>query len=79
MTKTVNLNKEKYGKKLWRLTKQVNDEASRYSNITLIQIDTLIHGGKAADLFADTYHQPSNIQVTTIVIVIVIGQLYESA
>ena len=35
---------EKDGKKLWRLTKQLNDEGSRYSKITLIQDDTLIHG-----------------------------------
>ena len=60
---------EKDGKKLWRLTKQLNDEGSRYSKITLIQDDTLIHGKTAANLFADTYQQASNIhkytQVTT--------------
>ena len=44
----------KDGKKLWRLTKQLNDEGSRYSKITLIQDDTLIHGKTAANLFADT-------------------------
>ena len=32
------LNMEKDGKKLWRLTKQLNDEGSRYSKITLIQV-----------------------------------------
>ena len=52
-------------RKLWRLTKQLNDEGSRYSKITLIQDDTLIHGKTAANLFADTYQQASNIQVTT--------------
>ena len=46
MTKTADLNMEKDGKKLWRLTKQLNDEGSRYSKITLIQDDTLIHGKK---------------------------------
>ena len=47
------------------LQKQLNDEGSRYSKITLIQDDTLIHGKTAANLFADTYQQASNIQVTT--------------
>ena len=56
---------EKDGKKLWRLTQQLNDESSRYSKITLIQVDTLIHGKTADNLFADTYQQASNIQVTT--------------
>ena len=44
MTKTADLNLEKDGKKLWRLIKQLNDESSRYSKITRIQDDTLIHG-----------------------------------
>ena len=44
ISKTADLNMEKDGKKLWRLTKQLNDEGSRYSKITLIQDDTLIHG-----------------------------------
>ena len=58
---------EKDGKKLWRLRKQLNDEGSSYSKITLIQDDTLLHGEKAANLFADTYQQAqtSNIQITT--------------
>ena len=51
--------------KLKRLRKQLNDEGSRYSKITLIQDDTLIHVKTAANLFADTYQQASNIQVTT--------------
>ena len=65
ISKTADLNMEKDGKKLWRLTKQLNDEGSRYSKITLIQDDTLIYGKTAANLFADTYQQASNIQVTT--------------
>ena len=40
ISKTADLNMEKDGKKLWRLTKQLNDEGSRYSKITLIQDDT---------------------------------------
>ena len=60
ISKTADLNMEKDGKKLWRLTKQLNDEGSRYSKITLIQDDTLIHGKTAAILFADTYQQASN-------------------
>ena len=44
MTKTADLIIEKDGNKLWRLTKQLNDEGSRYSKITIIQDDTLIHG-----------------------------------
>ena len=54
ISKTADLNMEKDGKKLWRLTKQLNDEGSRYSKITLIQDDNLIHGKTAANLFADT-------------------------
>ena len=54
MTKTADLNMGNDGKKLWRLTKQLNDEGSSYFNITLIQDDTLIHGEKTANLFADT-------------------------
>ena len=50
MTKTADLNMED-GKKLWRLTKQL--KSSRYSKITLIQDDTLIHGEKADNLFAE--------------------------
>ena len=44
ISKTADLNMEKDGKKLWRLTKQLNDEGSIYSKITLIQDHTLIHG-----------------------------------
>ena len=65
MTKTADLNMDKDGQKLWRLTKRLNDQGSIYSKITLIQDDTLIHGEKAANLFANNYHQASNIQVTT--------------
>ena len=64
ISKTADLNTEKDGKKLWRLTKQLNDAGSRYSKITLIQDDTLIHGKTAANLFSDTYQRTSNIQVT---------------
>ena len=38
MTKTADINMEKYVKKLWRLTKQLKDEGSIYSNITLYTI-----------------------------------------
>ena len=48
MIKTVDLNMEKDGKKLWRLTKQLNDEDSK---IPLIQDDTLIHGEKQPNYF----------------------------
>ena len=34
-----------------------------YYIITLIQANTLIHGGKPANLFSDTYQLASNIQV----------------
>ena len=44
-------------KKLCRLTKQLNDEDSRYSKITLIQDDTLLHGKILTSLFTDTYQQ----------------------
>ena len=48
------------------LQNNLNDEGSRYSKITLIQDDTLYTWGKRpANLFADTYQQASNIQVTT--------------
>ena len=56
---------EKDRKNPWRLTKQLNDECSGYSKITLIQDDTLMHGKTAANLFYETYQQACNIQVTT--------------
>ena len=54
MTKKADLNMEK-----------LNDVGSMYSKITPIQDDTLIHGGKASNLFAYNYQQANTIHVTT--------------
>ena len=63
MKKTASLNLETDSNKLWRLTKQLNDEENRHAKITLLQDKKMVHGKQAASIFADTYKEASNIPV----------------
>ena len=63
MKKTASLNMETESNKLWRLTKQLNDEENRYAKMTLLQDRKMVHGKQAANIFADTYKEASNISV----------------
>ena len=63
MKKTANLNMETDSNKLWRLTKQLNDEENRHAKITLLQDRKMVHGKQAANIFADTYKEATNILV----------------
>ena len=49
--------------KLWRLTKQLNDEENRHAKITLLQDRKMVCGKQAANIFADTYKDASDIPV----------------
>ena len=49
--------------KLWRLTRQLNDEGTRQSKITLLQGETMVYGKQAADMFANTYKEACDITV----------------
>ena len=49
--------------KLWRLTRQLNDEGTRQSKVTLLQGETMVYGKQAADMFANTYKEASDITV----------------
>ena len=61
--KTGDLNMETDDTKLWRLTRQLNDEGTRQSKITLLQGETMVYGKQAADMFANTYKEASDITV----------------
>ena len=61
MKNTASLNMETDSNKLWRLTKQLNDEENRHDKITLLQDRKMVHGKQAANIFADTYKEASNI------------------
>ena len=63
MKKTACLNMETDSNKLWRLTMQLNDEENRHAKITLLQDRKMVHGKQAANIFADTYKEASNIPV----------------
>ena len=63
MKKTASLNMETDSNKLWRLTKQLNYEENRHAKITLLQDRKMVHGKQAANIFADTYKEASNIPV----------------
>ena len=58
------LNLEKDGTKLWRLTKQFNDEGNGRATTTLDADGRLLSGELAANRFADNYAEVSNIPVT---------------
>ena len=61
--KTASLNLEKDGKKLWRLVSQINDEHRNDHNITLEKEGNILTGRQAANVFADSYEEESNIKV----------------
>ena len=61
MNKTACLNMETDSNKLWRLTKQLNDEENRHAKITFLQDRKMIGGKQAANTFADIYKEVSNI------------------
>ena len=63
MKKSGSLNMETDSNKLWRLTKQLNDEETRHAKITLLQDRKMVHGKQATNIFADTYKEASNIPV----------------
>ena len=57
MKKTASLNMETDSNKLWRLTKQPNDEENRHAKITLLQDRKMVNGKQASNIFADTYKE----------------------
>ena len=61
MKKIASLNIETDSNSLWRLTKQLNDEENRHAKITLLQDRKMVHGKQAANIFAETYKEASNI------------------
>ena len=60
--KTSSLNLEKDSKALWKLTKNLNEEDSRGSTITLDE-GGILFGKQAADCFAKTYAKASDLKV----------------
>ena len=62
--KTASLNLEKDGRKLWRLIKQLNDEDTNRTKVTLQENGHILTGKRAADKFADSYANESNIPVS---------------
>ena len=63
MKKTADLDMEKDDTKLWRLTRQLNDEGTRQSKITLLQGESMVYGKQAADILACTYKEANDITV----------------
>ena len=61
--KTASLNLERDGRKLWRLTKQLNDEDNSRAKVTLEDNGNILSGKQAANRFADCYAAESNISV----------------
>jgi ribonuclease HI len=61
--KTASLNLEKDGEKLWKLTKQLNDEEEKGANITIEDRGDILTGKQAADHFANSYANESSIDV----------------
>ena len=62
--KTASLNLEKDSSKLWKLTRQLNDEGGHKRGTTAVEEDdSLLTGKHAANKFADNYEDVSNIQV----------------
>ena len=61
--KTSSLNFEKDSRKLWNLTKRLNDESSNRRKITLVENNEVLTEKQAADQFAKSYAAESNIAV----------------
>ena len=64
-SKTGSLNMEKDTTALWKLTKSLNEEATRGATVTLDEGGGILTGKQAADCFAKTYEKESDITVTT--------------
>ena len=62
--KTSSLNFEKDGRKLWSLTKQLNDENSNRARVTLEENGKVRTGKQAADQLAESYANESDIPVS---------------
>ena len=56
---TESLNMEKDGRKLWNLTKSLNEDRPQKTNTAITANGSTSHGKKAADILADTYHRRS--------------------
>ena len=52
MMETASLNMETDSNKLWRLTKQLNDEENGHAKITLLQDKKMVHGKQVANIIA---------------------------
>ena len=63
MKKTADLDMLNDDSKLWRLTRQLNDEGTRQSKIILQQEESMMYGDQAADILACTYKDDSDITV----------------
>ena len=62
--RTEELNLDRDGHKLWKLTKALNNEDIRSPVIGLEHEQKLVSGKQAADILVDNYEQVSNINVT---------------
>ena len=61
MKKNVDLDMEKDDTKLWRLTRQLNNDGTRQSKIKLLQGDSIVYVKQAADILACSYKEASDI------------------
>jgi ribonuclease HI len=61
--KTEQLNLDKDGNKLWKLTKAMNDEETRSAPVMIEKDQEIVTGQTAANCFVDNYEQVSNISV----------------
>ena len=61
--KTESLNLDKDGRKLWKITKALNDENSQVGQILLEKDEHTYTGKHAADLFIEEYEKISNLNV----------------
>ena len=61
--KTESLNFDKDGRKLWRLTKALNDENAPLGQISLEKNGQIYTGKQAADIFIEQYEEVSNLKV----------------
>lgn len=62
--KTDQLNLDKEGNKLWKLTRALNDEGNKSAPITLLHNEEVLTGKKAADRFMEQYAETSKIPIT---------------
>ena len=61
--KTEKLNMDKDGRKLWKLTKALNDEDSRTGHVVVEKGQDSLSGRKAANCLMDNFEQVSNLTV----------------